>query len=334
MATETNFRPNASAGSGPSVYNPTEIEFGFRGAQKDFWGPVMKFDFYDQYGESNDLPSIFIRMVGTFETTLSNPFQEQEGIFGTPFNQDSGLLETLQKAGGTGLEALRRQLLGGVGNVAGKFLSAGATGVPQAEFLTRQMINNFQQLIYKGPQFRRFAPSFNFRPTSLYEAKAMRDIITMFRYASSPSAGSASIAEFQGALGSNTFDPKNIDTEGLSDEQIDAITSNGDKEITDDDVGALSAGATFTFGYPDMCRLSIIMTSSGDSAQTKMFESKLCVIENVQITYGSQNKMTFYEGENTYFPSDVVMSVALRESVLLTRNDVANESSELTKTIF
>ncbi len=335
MATETNFRPNSQT-QDLQLYNSSVLEFGFQEAQKDFWGPVMKFQFYDNTGnETDSLPVIFIRMIGTFETTLSNPFQEQEGIFGTPFDTNSGFLETLQKAGGTGLEALRRQLLGGVGGAAGKFLSAGATGVPQAEFLTRQMINNFQQLIYKGPQFRRFTPSFTFRPTSLNEAQAMRDIITLFRYASSPSLGESSISGFQSTLGSSTFDPANVDDEKLSEEERDAIRLNAEGQINDEDVGTLAAGATFTFGYPDMCKLSIVMASSGDTSQSLMFESKLCVIENVQITYGSQNKMTFYEGDNeNYFPSDVIMNISLRESVLLTRNDVAQESSILTKTIF
>ena len=45
------------------------------------------------------------------------------------------------------------------------------------------------------------------------------------------------------------------------------------------------------------------------------------MIETVSVEYGAQNKMTFFDGKNNnsqYFPTDVNLTVSLRESVLIT----------------
>jgi hypothetical protein len=45
------------------------------------------------------------------------------------------------------------------------------------------------------------------------------------------------------------------------------------------------------------------------------------MIETVSVDYGAQNKMTFFDGKNNntqYFPTDVNLTISLRESVLIT----------------
>jgi hypothetical protein len=50
-----------------------------------------------------------------------------------------------------------------------------------------------------------------------------------------------------------------------------------------------------------------------------LFRSEFCMIESVSVDYGAQNKMTFFDGKDgLYFPTDVNLTISLRESVLIT----------------
>lgn len=302
-----------------------DIYFGVGEPHSDFVTPVMKFTFKSSDGASDStIGRVAIRMTSSFETVLSNPFQETEGIFGQPGNLDTigGALKTV---GGSALESLKKQFIGGAGNLAGFVASAGASGKTQVEFLTRQMFNNFQQLIYKGPTFRRFSPSFTMRPTSLDEAVAMKKIIARFKIASSPKSG----------LGITAFSYDENTTTTEEDESTGgALGAGGSSENkivqaeTAEDLLGVASGASFTFGYPETCAFEIMLYSGEGSDIDTVFSSKLCVIENVSVTYGAQNKLTFFDdpGGNTgYFPSEVVLNLALREAVLLTEDDAINE---------
>ena len=173
----SNFRPYFAADGTTTAVNlgAPRLTFGITDAQADYNTPVMRFSFFDASGNertSGGPVPIYIRMTSSFETVLANPYQEQEGIFGQPVAYSS--------------EAVKKQILAGIGAGGGFIASAGASGISQTEFLTRQFFNNFQQLIYKGPQFRRFSPSFTMRPTSYEEALSMKRIISLFRFVSSP----------------------------------------------------------------------------------------------------------------------------------------------------
>lgn len=291
--------------------------FGIDDAHNEFVAPVAHFKFFDAKGDSIDTyGEVYIRMTSTFQTILSNQHQETEGIFGQPLGEK--LIENLGGFLGSGLEALTKQLLSGAGAAAATIASAGQTGKAQVEFLKRQMFNNFQQLIYKGPGFRRFNLSFSMRPTSLAEAKSMRNIISIFRIASSPKGKKLAEIEvdskFQGQTGQNDKGEAEYgDVEGVNSSVI------GDSH--------------YTFGYPDMCTFDLQLFKGGTDAElTTMFTSKLCVIENVSVTYGSQNKMTFFDTKegSEYFPTDVNFEVQLKEAVLITESDAINDLTKFT----
>lgn len=301
-----------------------DIYFGVGEPHSDFVTPVMKFTFKQSDGATDSsIGNVILRMTSSFETVLANPFQETEGIFGQPGNID-GIASALQTVGGSALESLKKQFIGGAGNLAGFVASAGSSGKSQVEFLTRQMFNNFQQLIYKGPNFRRFSPSFTMRPTSLDEAKNMKKIISRFKIASSPKSGLGT-ASF-------SFDESKFTTQ--EDESTGGAVGSGasseNKLVepeTVQNLDGVASGASFTFGYPDTCAFEIMLYNGIDDDIATVFSSKLCVIENVSVTYGAQNKLTFFNGndENGYFPSEVVLNLALREAVLQTEDDAINE---------
>lgn len=263
--------------------------------------PVMNFTFYNALQELRTGSDIYIRMNTSMDLQLANPYQEATGIFGSPNNSES-VFEGIGSFGGSFTEALTKQLIGGVAGGMGFVASAGQNAKSQTEFLIRQMFNTFQQLIYQGPQFRSFTPSFNMRPTSLDEAKNMRNIIKRFKVASSTRVGTKTTETVAGGQGN--------DTPNITQEILDKLNLS-----------------SFTFGYPDMCKISLMLyePDSKSNGLKTLFTSNYCVITNVATTYGSQNKMVFFDGEEPY-PSEVTLSLTLREAVLYTAHDAVNET--------
>lgn len=285
--------------------------------------PYVEFEFYDARGEPIETANkVYIRTTNSFETTLSNGFQEATGIFGNPMENGSGALSTIMNGISAGAqsfgESLQKQILGGAANLGGFIASAGQTGKQQVEFLTRQMFNTFQQLIYQGPSFRPFNLSFSMRPTNQKEAENMLSIIRRFKFASSPRKGDFNPSSDSGS----------DESTGESDESETRIAVDA-SEFSD----SADPSAVFTFGYPDMCKIRLkiyvppgAVEGTEDGDVQLLFESKLCVITNVAVTYGAQNKMVFFKGAKPY-PNDVTLNVALREAVLYTAHDVVNETS-------
>ena len=300
--------------------------FGSDFAHSEYVIPMARFKFYTATGEESKARPIYIRLGGAFSTTLTNSYQKSTGIFGsvTP-GQDIGkitqLIGSMFDSGGT---ALQSSIIKSLGAGGGFIASAGQSGKSQIEFLTRKVFNSFQQLIYQGPKFRAFQLPFNMKPTSYEEAKTMRDIIQTFRIASSPRG-----------QGSNTplnavHDKSAEDIEALAkankdksaEEQINAFDLADAAELLGDN--GLSP-APLTFGYPDMCKLELILYHNDKKEITVLFQSDFCMIENVGLDYGASNKMVFLApptptggGKADYFPSEVNMTIALRESVLVT----------------
>ena len=330
-----------------------DIRFGSDFGNQDFVVPMAKFTFYDTKGVPLDgkAPTIYIRLGGTFNSTLINGYQEAMGIMGDPggtsiFASDTG--KALGRLGSSFIEGLQRQIVQGVAGATGYVASAGQSGKSQVEFLQRVMLNNFQQLIYQGPTFRRFQLPFIMKPHSRVEAETMRDIISSFRVASSPRTGTGTtiadvITELGGVPNTNNLagtgdgkpDPNDkAYTKGEEDPLYqDALREYNNRQtplFADESTAAATivarSGQVFTFGYPDMCKFQLVLYKKGGpggagAELTTLFRSEFCMIETVAVDYGAQNKMTFFDAtgaDKKYYPTDVNLTISLRESVLIT----------------
>ena len=349
----------------------TELIFGSDYAHSEYVIPMARFKFFDATGAESKAPAIYIRLGGTFNTQLSNGYQETTGIFGsvTPGAEIgtegglAGFTKLLGQVKGSALEAIQKGLANALGAGAGYIGSAGQSGKPQIEFLTRKLFNSFQQLIYQGPRHRAFQIPFNMKPTSYQEAKIMRDIIHTFRVASSPrgdlgdtlkeddenalekSAGSETAAEeIRKELDTLSPEAKQI---RLAELNLDAFNNDTGTQI------AQESSAPLTFGYPDMVQLEFILYKKGTGninvtvgeiedkytdTITMLFQSEYCMIENVGLDYGAQNKMVFLSSpesakDGEYFPSEVNMTIALKESVLITAGYASAEHGTAGRTI-
>jgi hypothetical protein len=349
----------------------TELIFGSDYAHSEYVIPMARFKFFDATGAESTAPTIYIRLGGTFNTQLSNGYQETSGIFGgvTPGQESgvgslSGFTDLLGKVKGSALEAIQKGLANALGAGAGYIGSAGQSGKPQIEFLTRKLFNSFQQLIYQGPRYRAFQIPFNMKPTSYQEAKIMRDIIHTFRVASSPrgNLGDTLKEDDENALENSAGSPEEADElrkelDALSPEarqirltelNLDAFNNETGTEIAE------ASSAPLTFGYPDMVQLEFILYKKGvedisvtvgdiedryTDTITMLFQSEYCMIENVGLDYGAQNKMVFLSSpesakDGEYFPSEVNMTIALKESVLITAGYASAEHATERRTIF
>jgi hypothetical protein len=340
------FDLNIKAGDYPK--NGTLI-FGSDYGHSNFVTPMARFAFYDNLGAGQAIgsPIIFMRMSGSFTSALQNGYSESQNIFGEPTG--SGIsADFLHSTVKGGVDALYKQLVGGGAGAASFIASAGQSGKAQYEFLTRRVLNTFQQLIYQGPTFRRFQLPFVMKPTSLAEAEIMTDIIKTFRIASS--------AKGQPGTGDMNITAKGTDVNSTNDNKKDENKEAIDKEnaentkLTVEQINSLFPGGstegsgsrTFSFGYPDMCKFQIVLqrvTAQGTASDTglaEVFGSEYCVIENVQVDYGSQNKMVFFSSDGTngkYYPSEVTLTIGLRETSLPLAGQIADGQSG-TRTIF
>ena len=349
----------------------TELIFGSDYAHSEYVIPMARFKFFDATGAESKAPAIYIRLGGTFNTQLSNGYQETTGIFGsvTPGAEIgtegglAGFTKLLGQVKGSALEAIQKGLANALGAGVGYISSAGQSGKPQIEFLTRKLFNSFQQLIYQGPRFRAFQLPFNMKPTSYQEAKIMRDIIHTFRVASSPRGNTEDKLE--------SDDENTLVDSGISVADLEAINALPEEEkrirLTELGLDAFNnetgtdittqSNAPLTFGYPDMVQLEFILYKKGSGGPvapgsnlddnpdtiTMLFQSEYCMIENVGLDYGAQNKMVFLSSPESagdannigeYFPSEVNMTIALKESVLITAGYASAEHGTAGRTIF
>lgn len=345
------FETNRSAATYPVGTNTTLI-FGADYGHSGFVTPMARFQFFDPLGTTTKGPIVFIRMGGTFQTALSNGYQETQSIFGQP-NSEGTISGALGNAAKGGLDALYKQLVGAGAGAAGFISSAGLSGKAQYEFMTRKVLNTFQQLIYQGPTFRRFTLPFSMKPTSMQEAEKMVQIIQSFRIASSPKGAGFKFAETinsndsDAAIAKRATEPPPPAGEaaptptGFTQTEINDLFGGSNNGAVALDDGARSTASNFSFGYPDMCRFEIVLQKSpggADAFLTQVFSSEYCVIENVQIDYGGQNKMVFFSPEGAtggkYYPSEVTLNISLRETSLPTDGAVFTDHGNGTRTIF
>jgi hypothetical protein len=312
--------------------------------------PVARFEFYNNRGEPlTDAPIIYIRFNTGFDSNLSQGWQSTQAfgaqyaglMQGNPAEEFMGQfglgMNLLESVGKSAYESLTRQILNAMVGVTGFAASMGSGGKAQAEFLMRRMVNNFQQLVYAGPVFRRFQPSFVMRPTSEEEAAAMNKIIASFRIASSPKTdigtdrlSSLGNTEQELIAGAATTEAPKTDEEKAAAAQAvqaEAIDSAAAEILT---LGEQEKefGTPLTFIYPDMVKYSIYLVAAG---QTELlFDSELCMIENVSLNYGSQSKLAFFEpgNDDKFYPTEVSLTLSLQESVLVTAERAAEDYAQ------
>ena len=171
----------------------------------------------------------------------------------------------------------------------------------------------------------------------------MLQIISSFRVASSPrtvteTTVSEVIEKFSGTdrldgqleRSGNESPPKEDDVAYKDDAALyqDALRDyyNRQAVLNSEAEGAVdeivrNSGGVFTFGYPDMVVFELVLyrAVAGVGQMDTLFKSEFCMIESVSVDYGAQNKMTFFNGtKGQYFPTDVNLTISLRESVLIT----------------
>ena len=245
--------------------------------------PYIYFKFADPFGgRISTSPTISLKMPSNLNLTNFSDYARTENIFATSSDIYSNILnnaikdkqteiskdntggnnENVQKmidkvaqVGVSAAEAFQYSWKKAFANLEGWGASAGMSNIGQYEFMNRQAVNPMAQLLYRGPQMRRYQLPFPMHPKSDTESNQIQKILSIFRVASSPSVP---------------------DTSGTS---IGGIN--------------IGKGNAFTFGYPHLTQFSVLFTNPNNQVIT-IFRSKLCVIESVAVDYGSQ-KMTFFE---------------------------------------
>jgi hypothetical protein len=237
--------------------------------------PFLQFKFLDAFGFSFvDAPIINLQMPNQFNVSSFSEYAKTDNIFGSTnemlrtennyaygkalqeegFNKD--LIATV---GLSGAEAVQAGIARALGGIVGFIASGGMNNIGQFEFLQKQAVNPFSQLLYKGPQHRKYQIPLIMRPRSANEANHIKKIIHTFRVASSPSLPNKA-----------------------------GFFKDTDLKIGD---------TPFTFGYPDLTKFDIVF--HGKQQNTKIFRSKPCVIDSVAVDYGGQKLTFFEDGNIT-----------------------------------
>ena len=92
------------------------IRFGSDYGNQDFVVPMAKFNFFDARGNAltGKAPTIYVRLGGTFNSTLINGYQDATGIMGDPSGTSIFAGETgkaLGRLGSSFIEGIQRQMV-------------------------------------------------------------------------------------------------------------------------------------------------------------------------------------------------------------------------------
>lgn len=324
---------------GARLYPSGTLTFGSDVTGRDFVTPMARFAFFDNLGNSpGDTPTIYIKMPGSFNSSTLQNWQESSNIFGVPGSGTEGdVLGALNRIFEGASSALQAQIIRGIAGASGALASAGLGGRQQIEFLSRRFLNNFQQMIYQGPVFRRFQLPFTMKPASEDEAIKMMAIIHTFRVASSPNAGFSeqdANALIKGVRDRNTAleDSFAQDEAAIQAEQIASGIQTQDQTVAED---LLTNYDVVSFSYPDMCKFEILLDFPNGTFSDPLFRSDMCVIESVAVDYGAQNKMQFFRSasDGSYYPTEVTLTLSLRETKLQTAGDASIQYDVYRQTI-
>lgn len=295
-------RYSSIGAAGKSFYYPSTFDSGFN-------VPQVTFYFLNAYGEDiSSGPVLQIKMPGLFNVTGISDYSRAENIFGDSSTYQTiasaGLAEKIGASGAagdalnqiataglTGVEAFQYSIKKGLGSILGFVGSAGLSNIGQFEFNSRRAVNPMAQLLYKGPQVRRYQFPFSFKPKNKADSDNIRKIVGVFRVASAASVTGSSGGE--------------INSEG--------VTSNLDA----------GAGNSFTFGYPHLTAFRVSF-SSPTAGVKHLFRSRVCAIESVSVDYGGQ-KMAFFEDGS---PTEINLTVQLTEVMPRTLGDAITDAND------
>ena len=103
-----------------------------------------------------------------------------------------------------------------------------------------------------------------------------------------------------------------------------AFQANFTDFLKSDQFAGITEGQPLIFTYPDMIKFEILLYDRGStipSNLTVLFASDYCVIENLNLDYGSSAKMTFFQMTSStrkYIPTEISMTISLKEMTLIT----------------
>jgi len=279
--------------------------------------PYIKFFFLDAYGNLiGGGPIINLRMPSVFNISNFSDYSRTDQIVSGSGGTNGSVADALFNFGTTGLAGLSNAAEQTVSNMAeaiayslrrgaaagGGFVeSMGLSGISQFEFSNRKAVNPMAQLLYKGPQYRKYQIPVPMKPRNKEDAQEIRRIIKTFRIASSPSYTSSNIdVELRTALQSNT------------------------------DAQSFLDNTSFTFGYPHLVAFNIEFYENENRTIKVLYKSKACAIESVAVDYGGQ-KITFFEDG---MPTEMNLTLQLSEVVARTLGDEMNNGTNNNFTIF
>jgi hypothetical protein len=272
--------------------------------------PFLQFKFLDAFGNlfnNQRAPTIYLRMPNQFNISGFSEYARTDNVFGAgnqllqnenalalgKAKQEEGFDSSLiAKYGLSASEAFQTGIARALAGVEGFLASGGMNNISQFEFTQRQAINPFAQLLYKGPQHRKYQIPVIMRPRTKQEADNIKKIIHTFRVASSPS-----VPNVNGNLRYTTI-------------------SRGANTIPT----GIGEGSTFTFGYPHLTQFDVIFKTV--EQDIKVFRSKPCVIDSVSVDYGGQ-KLTFFEDGNV---TEAQLTIQLTEIIPRTLGDGMSEA--------
>jgi len=276
----------------------------------DFNVPFLQFKFLDAFGNifnQQRAPTIYLRMPGQFNVSGFSEYARTDNIFGAgnqllknendlaigrAKQEESFDSSLIAKYGLSAAEAFQTGIARALAGVEGFLASGGMNNLAQFEFTQRQAINPFSQLLYKGPQHRKYQIPVVMRPRSKQEADHIKKIIHTFRVASSPSVPT-------------------------TDGNLRYSTINRGSQTVNTGIGE---GSTFTFGYPHLTQFDVVFQTPEQNL--KIFRSKPCVIDSIAVDYGGQ-KMTFFEDGNV---TEAQLTIQLTEIIPRTLGDGMSEA--------
>jgi hypothetical protein len=167
--------------------------------------PIVNFTMLNAYGAKVPAPKIRLMLPPQFNVNNMSNYQKGEGIFGAGGTQGKEIYDNIvtgafgeaQGKGGaefnpeayafSAAEALKYALQKGGASALGFAGSLGMSNLSQYEFTERQAVNPMSQMLYKGPEFRRYQLPFVMKPKNLEESQNVKRAISAFRLAASPS---------------------------------------------------------------------------------------------------------------------------------------------------
>ena len=295
-----------------SKYGSRSYQYPLSDNQDGFYVPMMHFTLLDAFGNriAGSSPQIKFRVPNNFNVTNFSDYSRADNIFGAGME---GVMTNIQdllggenfaksgaenanevlKYGAGAAEAFLFAIEKSLGGVQGFIQSGGLNGVSQFEFSNRIAINPYAQLLYKGPQFRKYQIPLLIKPRNKAEADTALNIIKIFKLASSPTVKNRPIS-FTGFRGTQ-------------------ITGNLQ---------------SFTFGYPHLTQFDIKFRPPDTNQNLNIFRSKPCAIESITVDYGG-TKMAFFEDG---IPAEMTMTLQLSEVSVRTLGD-AKTDTENNRTI-